>query len=1103
MKFTSIVTFSLVCVFLLVTPAFVTSAAEKTATKEDTAKSKDPMQSGTFTGLKFRSIGPSLMSGRISSIAVNPQDHSNYYIAAASGGVWKTTNSGTTWDPIFDGEGSYSIGCIVIDPNNPLVLWVGTGENNSQRSVGYGDGIYRSDDAGKTWKNMGLKKSEHIARIVIDPRNSNVVYAASQGPLWGPGGDRGLYKSTDGGKTWNCVLSISENTGVSDLVMDYKNPDILYTTSYQRRRHVWTLIDGGPESAVHKSTDAGATWNKLKNGLPGVDLGRVGLALSPVDNRVVYAVVEAAQGKGGFFRSVDAGANWEKRGDYVSGSPQYYQTIYADPFDVDRVYSMDVLLMVSDDGGKTFTRLGERSKHVDNHAMWIDPSDARHYLVGSDGGLYESFDRGQTWNFKANLPITQFYDVTVDNSYPFYYIYGGTQDNSTLGGPSRTRNASGITNADWFITTGGDGFQSRVDPEDPNIVYSESQYGYLVRYDRRTGEEVGIQPQPAKGELSLRWNWDSPLIISPHSHTRLYFAANRLFRSDDRGDSWSAISGDLTRQIDRNQLEVMGKIWSVDAVAKNASTSLYGNCVALSESPLKEGIIYVGTDDGLIHVTEDGGQKWRKIEKFPGIPERTYVSRIIASQHNVNLLYASFDNHKMADFSPYLLKSTDAGKTWISIAGNLPTNGPVLAIAEDHIDADLLFVGTEFGAFFTIDGGKKWIQFKGGLPVISVRDIAIQKRENDLVLATFGRGFYVLDDYSSLRTVTKELFNDNVIFPVKDAMMYVEATPLGGSRKATQGESYYTAPNPPLGATFTYYIKEALKTKKDIRQEAEKEAEKKKQPLKYPTWDDLRAEDEEEAPSLLLIITDSAGNTVRQLSAASAKGLFRITWDLKYPRPILGSAPSPGSDYEPGGGSLVIPGRYGVTLYQNVNGTLTKLAGPQMFIVVVPGQIATTVQDRSLLAEFQQKVARLQRAMYGTLQVANDVKSRLGLIKRAIQETTSPVEGLRTDALSIEKRLNDILRNLRGDATRSSRNENSYPSISDRVYQVSGDLSGSTSKPTQTHRDGYAIAAEEFTVEHQKLRTLLEVDLKALENAIETAGSPWTPGRLPDWKPER
>jgi photosystem II stability/assembly factor-like uncharacterized protein len=593
------VIYTLTATLLLLSFVFSGGKQAKSGQSKDEAKSDDPMSSHTFDGLKFRSIGPAMMSGRISSIAVNPLDKSNYFISAASGGVWKTTNAGTTWTPVFDGEGSYSVGCVTLDPNNPLIVWVGTGENNSQRSVGYGDGVYRSDDGGKSWKNVGLKKSEHIARILIDPRNSNIVFVASQGPLWGPGGDRGLYKSTDGGKTWSNVLSISENTGVTDIVMDPKNPDIMYAASYQRRRHVWTLINGGPESAIYKSTDGGTTWNKIKNGLPSVDIGRIGLAISPVDNRVVYATIEAAQKKGGFFCSTDCGANWEKRGDYVSGSAQYYQTIYCDPKDIDRVYLMDVFLMVTDDGGKTFNRLGEKSKHVDNHAMWIDPADVRHYLVGSDGGLYESFDRGKTWDYKSNLPITQFYDVCVDNSKPFYYVYGGTQDNSTLGGPSRTRSASGIVNSDWFITTGGDGFQSRVDLENPNIVYSESQYGGLVRYDRQTGEELGIQPQPEKGQQGLRWNWDSPLIISPHSHTRLYYAANIIYRSDDRGDTWKAISGDLTRQIDRNQLPVMGKLWSVDAVAKSASTSLYGNCTALSESPLKEGVIYVGTDDGL------------------------------------------------------------------------------------------------------------------------------------------------------------------------------------------------------------------------------------------------------------------------------------------------------------------------------------------------------------------------------------------------------------------------------------------------------------------------------------------------------------------------
>jgi photosystem II stability/assembly factor-like uncharacterized protein len=1085
----------------LVIHTFGETKSKKETKKDDTEQSKDPMSSGTFSSLKFRSVGPALMSGRISSVAINPTDNSTWYIGVASGGVWKTTNSGTTWAPIFDGEGSYSIGCVVIDPNNPLIVWVGSGENNSQRSVGYGDGVYRSDDGGKSWKNMGLKKSEHIARIIVDPRSSEIVYVASQGPLWGPGGDRGLYKSNDGGKTWKNILSFSENTGVSDLVMDPKNPDILYASSYQRRRHVWTLIDGGPDGGIHKSTDGGATWNKLTNGLPAGDVGRIGLTISPVDNRVLYAIVEAQKGKGGFFRSTDCGANWDKRSDYVAGGPQYYQTIYCDPIDVDRVYSMDVILQVSDDGGKTFTRLGEKSKHVDNHTMWINPCDTRHYIVGCDGGLYESFDRGQSWNYFANLPITQFYDVCVDNSLPFYYIYGGTQDNSTLGGPSRTRNASGITNQDWFITTGGDGFQSRVDPEDPNIVYSESQYGGLVRYDRRNGEEVGIQPQPGKGESGLRWNWDSPLIISPFSHTRLYFAANKLFRSDDRGDSWKPVSGDLTRQIDRNQLEVMGRIWSVDAVAKNASTSLYGNCVALAESPKKEGVIYVGTDDGLIHCTEDGGTIWMRYDKFPGVPERTYVSRIVASQHDVNTVYASFDNHKMADFNPYILKSVDAGKTWTSIKGNLPPNGPVLAIAEDHVNPNLLFAGTEFGVYFTVDGGQKWIQLKGGLPTIAVRDIAIQKRENDLVIASFGRGFYVLDDYTPLRTVKPEVFQQEAVaFPVKDAMMFNQAYPLGGSKKATQGEAFYTAQNPPLGAAITYYLKDSYKTKKEIRQDAEKESEKKKQPVRYPTFDELRVEDEEEAPSIFITISDAEGNIVRKLTGANSKGINRTTWDMRYPLPYLASPPPPGSDYEPESGPFVMPGKYSMTILKKVNGVLTQLAGPQMFEVFVPGQKEMKNDDFKLLVEFQEKAAKLQRAFSGASQLAGEVKNRIGSLKRALQETPAQVDNLMNDASTIDAKLAGIIRNFNGDQTLRTRNENSPPSISDRVNKATGDMSTSTSKPTQTVQDAYTIADEEFKTELQKLRTLVEVDLPNLEKAAEAAGAPWTSGRIPEWK---
>jgi photosystem II stability/assembly factor-like uncharacterized protein len=747
---------------------------------------------------------------------------------------------------------------VTIDPNQPLVVWVGTGENNSQRSVAYGDGVYKSLDGGKTWKNMGLKNSEHIAKIVVDPRNSNVVYVVAQGPLWNDGGDRGLYKSTDGGQTWNRILHVSDKTGITDLVYDPHLPDVLIAAAYQRRRHVWTLIDGGPESGIYKSTDAGATWRQIKNGLPNEELGRIGLAISPANPNFVYAIVEAANDSSGFFRSVDLGENWEKRNRYVSGSPQYYQEIVCDPQNVDRVYSLDTWLQVTEDGGKTFRQAGEKYKHVDNHALWIDPLNTDYLLAGCDGGVYESFDRGATWHFKANLPITQFYRVSVDNAFPFYNVYGGTQDNFSIGGPSRTITMHGITNADWFVTQGGDGFETQIDPKDPNISYAQSQHGVLVRYDKKSGERIYIQPQPGKGEEGLRWNWDSPLIISPHANSRLYFAANRLFRSDDRGNTWRAISPDLTRRLDRNQLKVMGKIWRISAVAKNASTSFYGNIVALSESPLQEGSIYVGTDDGLIQVTNDGGATWQKYEKFLGVPEMTYVCRLEASQHEANTVYAAFDNHKNGDYQPYVLRSKDRGKTWEPIAGNLPERGTVYALVEDHVKPELLFAGTEFGVFFTIDGGKKWVLLKGGMPIIQARDLAIQQRENDLAVATFGRGFYILDDYSALRQITPALLEgEATLFPVKKTWMYVESSPLGLRGKAFQGDSYFTAPNPAFGAVLTYYLKDELKTRKQKRQENEKKIEEQGGVPPYPKWEELRQEEREEKPAIILTIKDS------------------------------------------------------------------------------------------------------------------------------------------------------------------------------------------------------------------------------------------------------
>ncbi len=1080
-------------------------AADPKGKKDDKDEKKSKLDAGTFGGLALRGIGPAVTSGRIIDIAVDSKQPGTYYVAAASGGVWKTTNWGTTFNPIFDGQPSYSIGCITIDPNDHLVVWVGSGENNSQRSVAYGDGVYKSTDGGKSWSNMGLKSSEHIGKIVVDPRDSNTVYVAAQGPLWAPGGDRGLYKTTDGGKTWKAVLTISENTGVSDVVMDPRNSDVLYASSYQRRRHVWTLINGGPESALYKSTDGGANWKKLTTGLPKEEMGRIGLAIAPSQPDTVYALVEAARGSGGFFRSRDAGGNWEKRGKYNPGSAQYYQELFVDPFDADRVYSMDVFLQVTEDGGKNWRNLGERFKHVDNHALWIDPANTDHLMVGCDGGLYETYDRGATWMFKPNLPITQFYRVSVDYDKPFYNVYGGTQDNFSLGGPSRTITNHGIRNEDWFVTNGGDGFETVVDPEDANVVYAESQHAGIVRFDRKSGEAVDIQPQAGAGEDALRFNWDSPLMISPHSHTRLYLAAQRLFRSDDRGNTWRPVSADLTRQIDRNKLKVMGKVWSIDAVAKNASTSFYGNIVSLTESPKKEDLLYIGTDDGLIQVTENGGANWRKIEKFPGIPENTYVSDLEASAHDNSTVYASFDNHKQGDFKPYVLKSTDMGKTWTSIAGDLPDRGTVYALAEDPVDRNLLFAGTEFGAYFSVDGGKKWIKL-AGLPPIGVRDFAIQTRENDLVIASFGRGFYILDDYTPLRGLTEAtLDKDAILFPVKSTWMYIESSPLGVPGKGFQGETLFNTPNPPTGAVFTYYLKDDYKTLKKTRWESEVALEKEGGNVEYPKWEDLKAEEREEEPTIIVTITDEDGQVVRRMEAPTGAGFHRVSWDLRYPTSMptqLTPGPTDNPFFTPPEGPLAAPGKYTVSLAKRAGNAITPLGEPQTFEAMPLGNATLPAEDRGVTLQFQQKVARLQRAVVGAINALEEGLNRIDFVEKALEETPGADQSLLAETRTLKDRMKDLNEQLTGDPIRSGRNEPTPPALADRVFQVVGGAWSSTSAPTQTHMTNYDLAAKDFSPILEQIRKAVGQDLVSLENRLEAAGGPWTPGRIPTWKPE-
>jgi photosystem II stability/assembly factor-like uncharacterized protein len=1084
---------------ILIWASFLGSLAPVASAQDSDEENAAPsgIHSGLVSALSFRGIGPALMSGRIGDIVVDPVHSSTWYIAASSGGVWKTTNSGVTWKPIFDRYGSYSIGCLAIDPNDRFTLWVGTGENNSQRSVGYGDGLYKSTDGGDSFVKVGLENSEHIGMIRIQPEDSNTVFVAAQGPLWKDGGDRGLYKTTDGGKSWNKVLDISPMTGINEVHIDPSNPSLMYASSYQRRRHTWVLIDGGPESTIYRSTDGGATWKKSDRGLPGVEKGKIGLAISPINSEIVYAIVEAADGQGGFFRSSNRGESWQKMSGYVADSPQYYNEIVACPHQIDRVYSLDTYMQVSEDGGKTFTPLGEANKHVDNHAMWIDPRDAEHLIIGCDGGVYETWDRGKTYDFKANLPITQFYKVAVSNDKPFYFVYGGTQDNATQGGPSRTANIHGIRNSDWFITVFGDGFQPAVDPEDPDTVYSQWQYGGLVRFNRKTGETVDIKPQPEKGGDPLRWNWDAALMISPHNSKRIYFGSQTLHRSDDRGDSWKAVSGDLTRQIDRNKLKVMGRVWGVEAVAKNASTSIYGNIVALSESPKVEGLIYAGTDDGLVQVTENGGESWTEIKKFDKlkVPEFGYINAIEADRHNADTVYVAVNNHKRGDFKPYIVKSTDRGKTWTLISGNLPERGSVYAIKQDHIKPELLFCGTEFGCFFTVDGGEKWHQLSSGLPTIAVRDIAIQRECDDLVLATFGRGFYILDNYSPLRELSEEMLSENKICSIAKGQMFPISSPLAVGEKAFQGANFFTAPNPPYGVAFTYHLKDSLESKKAQRKKKDADTSRKNQDTFYPSWEDLKAEDREVEPRVWLTIRDKSGNVVNRLPGSTSKGMHRVQWDYRH------------AAYRPAGrrmGQLAptaIPGTYTVEIAQVVDGEWTELVKATEFEIEPLGFEQISEEKRLEIMTFVKQVNELAMAVSAATSMAAETQEQLEMIKQLIEKSTSLEPAMMNDVRKLELRLMDILEKFNGDPTKPRRNEDAYGGLNSRLQVAMMGAMGSSEGPTSTHRRQYEIASEEFAEALEPLRKIVEKEVPALHRKLEQAGEPWTKGRaMPKWE---
>jgi photosystem II stability/assembly factor-like uncharacterized protein len=834
----------------------------------------------SLDAFEFRNIGPAFLSGRIADIAIDPNNENRWFVAVGSGGVWKTENSGTTWKPLFDEQSSYSTGCVTIDPTNSNVIWVGTGENVGGRHVAYGDGIYKSIDGGETWKNMGLKSSEHISKIVVHPTNPDIVWVASQGPLWNKGGERGVYKTTDGGISWKRVLGNSEWTGATELVIDPRNPDILYAATWDRHRTVAALMGGGPGSGLHRSTDGGETWTKLSKGLPTSNMGKIGLAISPQQPDVLYAAIELDRKSGAVYRSADRGASWVKMSNTVSGGtgPHYYQELYASPHQFDRLYLMNVRVLTSEDGGKTFTELKEEKKHSDNHAIAFKKDDPNYLMIGTDAGIYESFDLAENWRYIKNLPLTQFYKVAVNNAEPFYHVFGGTQDNGSAGGPSATDEVQGISNKHWYKTLFADGHQSATDPEYNDIIYAETQQGGLHRVDLTTGEPLAIQPQAFIGDPHERFNWDAPILVSPHDPARLYFASYRVWKSDSRGDDWTPISGDLTRNEERLSLPIMGRQQSWDNAWDVMAMSNYNTITSLSESPIKEGLLYAGTDDGFVQVTENGGTNWSAIPVAKmGVPERSFVNDIKADLHDENTVYVVLDNHKEGDFNPYVFKSTDKGKTWSSISANLPKRTLLWRIVQDHIDPNLLFIATEYGVYTSLNGGASW-QKLPGTPNMAFRDLAIQKRENDLVAASFGRGFFVLDDYSALREMnTANLKKPATLFNTRPAKWFVPRSNLGNT-----GADFYIADNPTFGAVFTYHLSQEYKTAKELRQEREKELNEQKVSVPFIGYDNLDSELLEPEALAWILIKDGQGNLIRKISQKAEKGTHRMAWDLRH-----------------------------------------------------------------------------------------------------------------------------------------------------------------------------------------------------------------------------
>jgi len=1043
-----------------------------------------------FNGLKFRNIGPAMTSGRIADIAIHPDNENIWYVAVGSGGVWKTTNSGTTWKAIFDNEKVYSTGCITIDPNNPSTIWLGTGENVGGRHAGFGDGIYVSHNDGKSWKNMGLENSEHLSKIIVHPENSNIVWVASQGPLWSKGEDRGVYKTTDGGQTWKRTLGDAEWTGATDLLIDPSHPDILYAATWQRHRTVAGYLGGGPGSGLHKSSDGGETWQPLKSGIPNSNLGKIGLTLSPFNSEVIYAAIELDRRKGGVFITRNGGTTWSKQSDAVGGGtgPHYYQELIASPHHEGTLFMMNNSALISSDHGKTFTNMKRSNQHSDSHALVFKKSDPNYLLIGTDGGLYESFDHTDSWKYVRNLPITQYFKIAVDDAEPFYNVYGGTQDNGSHAGPSRTISSDGIASADWWKTLGADGAQTATEPGNPNITYGEFQQGALWRIDGKTRETVFIQPQAREGDPYERFNWDAPIVVISHNPKRLYFASQRVWKSENRGDGWEPISGDLTLNQERVTFPYYDQPQSWDNAWDVFAMSNYNTITSLAESPKQEGLLYAGTDDGLIQVTENGGASWKKftLNNIKRVPETPFVNDVRADLFDANVVYAALDNHKYGDYKPYIIKSNDKGKSWKLINGDLPEKLLIWRLVQDHVKKELLFAATEFGVYFTSNGGQNWTKLKGGMPTIPIRDITIQRRENDLVAGSFGRGIFILDDITPIRNFTPSMNNvEATLFPVKTAHWYRQHNRVG-----SQGDAEWIAKNPPFGANFTYYMPNKLKSIKDLRKEKEKKGN-----VQFPGWDALEEEARQDKPSIVLVIKDANGNVVNTVKGTNKKGFNSVNWNLSYPNKSGERLQAPrGRRGFRGGGVMVTPGSYTVTLVKQINGTQIELQGPETFQVTPLLESTLPRKSYQEINSFREAAFAFQQDLTATNIALSKSQQTIDAMLRALNKATSPSKDLYTRLHATKTALLEIDEELHGNSVKDEIGERSNPTASDG-NSLGWRALGNTYGPTAEHKGLLSRVQSQLRKVKSKLSPIINSTLPVLENDLKKTGAPWIEGQ--------